>query len=147
MLFYQYHQLMEECLFSLKWVIKFSLNWIIKFCSDGLHVVALISVLVRSFVLSIRSNVYRRYQHSSYYDVHWWNNIIHFYIDWRFKFWTEDTFVGNIVKWQKFNILFKCRVEDISSEWVSDCCLAPTQQFCNKNKLIFNEMMVKSAFY
>ena len=65
MLFYQYHQLMEECLFSLKWVIKFSLNWIIKFCSDGLHVVALISVLVRSFDLSIHLNVFRRYQPSS----------------------------------------------------------------------------------
>jgi hypothetical protein len=39
--------------------------------SVGLHVVAPISVLVLSFVLSIHSNVFRRYQHSSYYDVHW----------------------------------------------------------------------------
>ena len=51
--------------FSLKWVIKLSLKWVITFCSDGLHVVALISVIVRSFVLSIRSNVFRRYQPSS----------------------------------------------------------------------------------
>ena len=29
MLFYQYHQLMEECLFSLKWVITLSLKWVI----------------------------------------------------------------------------------------------------------------------
>jgi hypothetical protein len=46
-------------------------NGLLHFRSDGLHVVALISVLVRSFVLSIHSNVFRRYQHSSYYDVHW----------------------------------------------------------------------------
>jgi hypothetical protein len=46
-------------------------NGLLNFRSDGLHVVALISVLVRSFFLSIRSNVFRRYQHSSYYDVHW----------------------------------------------------------------------------
>jgi hypothetical protein len=74
-------------------------------------------------------------------------NIIHFYNDWRFKFWTEETFVRDIIKLQKFTILFKCRVEDISSEWVIDCCVMPTQQFCNKNKLIFNEMMIRSALY
>ena len=35
--------------------------------------------------------------------------------------------------------------------WVSDCCLMPTQQFFQlyhgKNKLSFNEMMMKSALY
>ena len=37
------------------------------------------------------------------------------------------------------------------SEWVSDCCLMPTQQFFSyimvKNKLIFNEMMMRSTLY
>ena len=35
--------------------------------------------------------------------------------------------------------------------WVSDCCLTPTQQFFYlyhvENKLIFNEMMMKSSLY
>jgi hypothetical protein len=39
----------------------------------------------------------------------------------------------------------------IMSEWVSDCCLTPIQQFYSYimaiNKLIFNEMMKKSALY
>jgi len=36
------------------------------------------------------------------------------------------------------------------SEWVLDCCLTPTQQLFQldvENKLIFNEMMVRSALY
>ena len=33
------------------------------------------------------------------------------------------------------------------SEWVSDCCLMPFQQYYGENKFIFNEMMMKSALY
>ena len=33
------------------------------------------------------------------------------------------------------------------SEWVSDCCLTPTQLYHGANKLIFNEMMMRSALY
>jgi hypothetical protein len=35
-------------------------------------------------------------------------------------------------------------------EWVSDCCLMPTQQFFSyhgENGLIFNEMITRSALY
>ena len=36
-------------------------------------------------------------------------------------------------------------------EWLGDCCLTPIQQFLqlyhDENKLIFNEMMMKSALY
>ena len=43
------------------------------------------------------------------------------------------------------------RYNMIMSEWVSDCCLTPIQQFYSYimaiNKLIFNEMMMKSALY
>jgi hypothetical protein len=44
---------------------------------------------------------------------------MHFYIDWRFKFWTEETFVRDIIKLQKFTILFKCigHFERVS-EWL-----------------------------
>jgi hypothetical protein len=31
--------------------------------------------------------------------------------------------------------------------WVSDCCLAPFQLYHDMNKLIFNEMMTRSALY
>ena len=37
------------------------------------------------------------------------------------------------------------------NHWVSDCCLTPTQQFFQlyhvENKLIVNEMMMRSALY
>ena len=40
---------------------------------------------------------------------------------------------------------------NIYIEWVSDCCLASTQQFFQlyhgENKLIFNEMMMRSALF
>ena len=32
-------------------------------------------------------------------------------------------------------------------QWVSDCCLPPTQLFHGENKLIFNEMIMRSALY
>ena len=35
----------------------------------------------------------------------------------------------------------------MKSECVSDCCLTPTQLYHGENKLIFNEMMMKSALY
>jgi hypothetical protein len=41
--------------------------------------------------------------------------------------------------------------EEDKNEWVSDCCLMPTLQFFQlfygENKLIFNEMMMRSAVY
>ena len=49
-------------------------------------------------------------------------------------------------------LLYTLPTQTFKSEWVSDCCLTPAnstifQLYHCKNKLIFNEMMMKSALY
>ena len=53
------------------------------------------------------------------------------------------------------SIIFECFLPNRANklqqkEWVNDCCSTPTQQFqlyYHKNKLIFNEMMMRSTLY
>ena len=37
--------------------------------------------------------------------------------------------------------------DPLDFEWVSNCCLTPLQLYHGENKLIFNEMMIRSALY
>jgi hypothetical protein len=61
---------------------------------------------------------------------------------------TEFKYFTDLIK---MNCFFLCLQYIFNSkEWVSDCCLTPLrifQLYHGENKLIFNEMMMRSASY
>ena len=62
----------------------------------------------------------------------------------------KNSFPCNSHQWpvieNKYSVFAK--LNEWMNEWMNECCLTPTQQFFSyhgENKLIFNEMMMKST--